>query len=622
MLLDSFAPVRFDVAAARDDRVLLEAASGGLDVMVFPGPRPHDAMARFTERVGRTPLPPLWALGHHHSRRAGASARSIRALAGEIRRRGIPIDAVHLHAAHRDADRPINWNPVRFPDAAHLIADLSRHGLRTVSVVDAGVKADPKWAPNRDGWTRDAFCKNADGSDLRLSTKTGDRLLPDFNRSEVRAWWGEGLCALVDDGVAGISNCAVGTARWKTAARGAKRVLSRRGSDPSRAVQADPAEPKGSVSLEQVRNLYGLQHARATREGLEAIGHERRPFVLTRSGTTGIQRHAAVAVGGNESRWSDLRRSVPLLLGLSVSGAAFCGVDIGGSARPCTPELFARWIQLGALYPLARTHSTGIARRQEPWRFGRRVERIAHEALQLRMRLLPYIYGLFREAEETGAPVWRPLFWEFPEDPEAALIEDQLLLGGSLLVAPVLVRGAREREVYLPPGSWTCWHDDACYTGPRRMTVAAPLDRLPLFVRGGSVIPMQSAVNQVEKSAAEPCILAVYPGADASGSLVEDDGETTAHRGGVIARTSLRLWARAGGRLRLEIGRREGPFRLPERPLRVEVHGCPPPTAVYLDGARLARRTEAPGWTTRDGRLTVRLVDRGAGASIEVDPAP
>jgi alpha-glucosidase len=619
VLLDSFAPVHCDVAATREDRVLLEVASGGIDLMVFPGPEPRHVMARFTGRVGRTQLPPLWALGHHQSRRSYASARAIRVLAREIRRRGIPSDVIHLDVAHRDAGRLFSWSPKRFPDPARLLADLRSQGLRAVSAVDAGVKIDPEWEVYRDGCARDVFCKCGDGSPLALPTRSGDRLLPDFNRSEARAWWSEGLGALLEDGVAGISICAIRTSRWRSAAR---KVMRRRSCDPARAVQADPAEPKGSVGQEQVRNLYELQHARATRAALESIDRERRAFVVTRSGTTGIQRYAAVSAGENDSRWAHLRRSVPELLGLSLSGAAFCGVDIGGFFRSCTPELFARWIQLGALYPFARTHGARAARRQEPWRFGRRVQRIAHEALALRMRLLPYLYGLFREAEETGAPIWRPLCWEFPEDASAAEVEDQLLLGPSLLVAPVLERGARERSVYLPPGSWTCWHDDARYTGPRRMASAAPLDRLPLFVRAGSVIPMQSAVSHVEKTALEPCILAVYPGADASGALVEDDGETTAYRGGVCARTSLRLWSRAGGRLRLEIGRREGPFRISERPLRVEVHGCPPPVAVYLDGARLLEQTDAPGWMVRDGRLTVRLMDTGAGASIEIDPAP
>jgi alpha-glucosidase len=311
-----------------------------------------------------------------------------------------------------------------------------------------------------------------------------------------------------------------------------------------------------------------------------------------------------------------------MLLNLSLSGVSFCGADIGGFSFSCTPELYARWIQLGALYPFARTHSMWAARRQEPWRFGARVERIARQALELRMRLLPYLYGLFREAESTGAPVWRPLFYEFPDEPAAAEVEDQLMLGPSLLVAPVVERGAREREVWLPPGTWLSWHDGARFSGSRRVRVAAPLEHLPLFVRGGSVIPTRSPVGHVGERPAEPCVLEVFPGGDSATELVEDDGETTAYRDEVVARTALRLWGQAGGRLRVELSPREGSYPVPERTVRVAVHTCPRPTAVYLDGSRLAESDAVPGYTAREGRVDVRFEDRGQGAAIEIDPAP
>jgi alpha-glucosidase len=611
VLLDTFGAAHFDVAAAREDRVALKTASGGLDLVLLPGPLPRDVIARFTERVGRAPLPPLWALGHHQLARTASGERAVRATASEIRRRGIPTDAIHIDVGRGRAGRTLTWNAKRFPTPERLLEDLASQGLRTVGAVRPSAASDPGWDVYRSGFDRDAFCKDESGSVLALRTRAGRAALPDFNRAEVRAWWGEEHAAFCGAGLAGILQRAVEPARWRIALRGGPRLL-----------QADPAEPKRTLLWEQVRNLYGLQHARAARAALESIGRERRPFVLTHTGTTGIQRYAAVSAGYSAGRWSQLRQSIPVLLGLSLSGVVFCGADIAGGVWPCAPELYARWMQLGALYPLARTRRTWVAHGGRPWRSDRRAERAAHAAMMLRMQLLPYLYGLFREAETTGAPVWRPLFFEFPGDVGSAEIEDQFMLGPLLLAAPVVERGAQERSVYLPPGSWTSWHDGARYTGPRRLAVAAPLERMPLFARAGSVIPTQSAVSHVGMRATEPCILAVYPGADSSGCLVEDDGETTAYRGGVCGRTSLRLWNRAGGRLRLEIGRREGPYRIPERPQRVVVHGCPPPRAVYLDGARVASREQPPGWVARDGAVHVHLVDRGAGAAIEIDPAP
>ncbi len=628
VLLEAFGPSHFDVAASRPDRVLLEVLHGGIDLALFPGSSPREVLERFSARVGRTPLPPLWALGHHQSRWSYRSERELRALCREIRRRGIPTDVVHLDIDYMDGYRVFTWHPKRFPDPRRLLGDLAERGFRVVAIVDPGVKVDPLYPVYREGLARDVFCKRDDGESFSLRVWPGEAALPDFNREDVRQWWGEQHRALLDAGVAGIWNDMNEPAGWSADLRLGRLMLPVKKQDLSRVVQRDPTGAPRDVPHEEVRNLYGTQHCRATRAALEAGAttdasiDAPRPFVLTRSGYTGIQRHAAVWTGDNASRWSHLRGSIPMLLNLSLSGVAFCGADIGGFFRSCTPELYARWIQLGALYPFARTHSMWAARRQEPWRFGRRVEGIAREALRLRMRLLPYLYGLFREAEERGAPVWRPLFYEFPDDPESAAIEDQLLLGPSLLVAPVVTRGARERELYLPPGGWISWHDDALYRGPRRLRVPAPLERIPLFARAGCVIPTRSPVQHVAEPAQEPCVFEVFPGRDAQQSFVEDDGLSVAYRAGRVAVTPLRLWSNAGGRLRFEIGAREGTFAIPERPLRVSVHACPPPQAVYVDGERLARGDGAPGFSEADCRVDVRLRDRGHGAAIEIAPAP
>jgi alpha-glucosidase len=622
VLLEAFAASRFDVAAERADRVLLEATQGGLDLALFPGPTPREVLARYSARVGRAPLPPRWALGHHQSRWGYKSAREIRALAREIRRRGIPGDVLHLDIDYMDGYRVFTWHPKSFPDPRALCADLAAQGFRIVTIVDPGVKADPAYAVYRDGVARGVFCRRDDGECFSLRVWPGASALPDFNREDARAWWAEQHRPLLEAGVAGIWNDMNEPAGWTSDVRAGRLMIPLRGQDLSRVVQADPTGAPHDLPHEAVRNLYGLQHCRATRAALESDPRRRRPFLLTRSGYAGVQRYAAVWTGDNASRWSHLRGSIPMLLNLSLSGVPFCGADIGGFFRSCTPELYARWIQLGALYPFARTHSMWATRRQEPWRFGHRVEAIARDALRLRMRLLPYLEDLFREAERSGAPVWRPLFYEFPDDAEAAAVEDQLLLGPSLLVAPVVERGARERELYLPPGGWFAWHDGAFYRGPRRLRVEAPLERIPLFARAGSVIPTQSPVEHTGERAAEPCVFEVFPGRDSQTVHVEDDGETVAYREGHQASTTLRLWSHAGGRLRFEIGAREGAFEIPERTLRVRVHACPRPQAVFVDGERLEAGGGAPGYAAGDGWVDVRLRDRGRGAAIEIAPAP
>jgi alpha-glucosidase len=623
VLLESIAPSRFDVAASQGDRVVMETDAGGIDVTVFPGPRPRDVVRRFTARVGRMPLPPLWALGHHQSRWSYASEREVRRLAAEIRRRRIPTDAIHLDIDHMDGFRVFTWHPRRFRDPKQLTRDLAEAGFSVVAIVDPGVKVDPGFDVFREGLERDVFCRRADGELFTLQVWPGDAALPDFNRDEVRDWWGVQHRPLIAAGVAGIWNDMNEPAGWRRSLRLGRMVVPTRSQDLSKVQQSDPNDRERLVPHESVRNVYGHQQCRATRAALEGSSPERRPFVLTRSGYAGIQRFAAMWTGDNQSRWSHLRESIPMLLNLSLSGVAFCGADIGGFALPCSRELYARWIQLGALYPFARTHAMWGKGRQEPWSFGPRVEAIARASLERRMRLLPYLYGLFREAEQTGAPVWRPLFYEFPDDELAPTIEDQVMVGPSLLVAPVLEKGGRARDVYLPSGVWMSWDDDARYAGPRRIRVAAPLERLPIFVRGGSVIPTRSPVQHVGAPPAEPCVLEVFPGADGRQVLFEDDGRSTAHRHGVSARTPLSLWDRAGGRLRLEIGRREGDYAVPARPARIAAHGCPAPDSVHFDGLRLDASASAPTrYRFAEGRVDVRFVDDGEAHVVEIDPAP
>jgi alpha-glucosidase len=241
-----------------------------------------------------------------------------------------------------------------------------------------------------------------------------------------------------------------------------------------------------------------------------------------------------VWTGDNSSTWEHLRMSLPMLCNLGLSGVPFVGADIGGFWGDAEPELFARWIQVGVLYPLMRGHSHARHRPNEPWEFGAEVEEVARAALRLRAELRPYLYALFHEAAATGAPVLRPLLWEFPEDARAVSIEDEVLLGDALLAAPVCHPGERRREVYLPGGGWYDWWTGAACDGPTDLRVDAPLDRLPLFARAGSLVPL-ATLDDGCRPDASTLRLRAFPG-DGAGTIYDDDGETLAYRDGVYAR--------------------------------------------------------------------------------------
>jgi len=578
--------VELDADAGRPNALGIAAEDGDLDLWILPGPRPADVLARLAERLGGAPLPPRWALRHHMVTDA-RTVRAVERLARRARKRGMELGALH-HRATARASRLARGGSAR----AELAPVVAAHGLRSVVRVEPDVRVDPDDPVYRDGLARGVFVRDAEG---RVATRRG-AARPDLARADAWRWWSEHHRARAETGASGF---------WSPPAS----PLADRGR---------PANGAGEPGL------HGTRQAAAARRALEAARHGARPFVLAEAGGPGVTREAALALAPEPEGRHGLRARIPRILSLSLSGAAFCGVDLCDAG---SPELVARAVQIAALQPLLRSRGRAAGRVLLRGSAGTRADAIAREAFALRARLLPYLYGLLRAAEETGAPVWRPLFYAFPEDAAAAGVDDQFLVGTALLAAPVCTRGTRERDVYLPPGDWYAWHDHGLHRGPRTLRVAAPLERLPLFVRAGALIPTEPPAPD---DAAGPTVptLEVFPGHDGALDWTEDDGETLAYRDGALARTSVRLWSRAGGRLRVELGRREGSWRPATPAVRLLLHACPPPRRVLLDGAPLHDDTaapdgpDAPRYRVGNGWVEIRLPDVDRGAAVEVEPRP
>jgi len=464
----------WDMGHASPDRWSLRADSGEMDLYLFTGPRVPEIVERFTELTGRTPLPPRWALGYHQCRFGYTSRAEVERVAAEMRRRRFPCDALWLDIDHMDGHRVFTFGK-RFPRPREMLAKLRRAGFRVVAIANPGVKNDPKFAVLRRGRALDAFVKDAGGRrDFVGKVWPGRSRFPDFLDVRVRRWWAREQAKFMRAGLDGIWCDMNEPALFDT---------------PGKTLPGDcvhrPAE-KTTATHAAVHNLYGQAMAAAAREGALLAKPRERPFVLTRAGYAGIQRHAAVWTGDNSSTWEHLAASVPALLNLGLSGVAFCGTDVGGFLDSPTPELFARWMQLGALMPFFRNHSNKDSRPQEPWEFGPEVERICRDAIRLRYRLRPYLEQCFTEAHERGWPVMRPLLFHFQDDAVAAACNDQFLLGAHLLVAPVLAPGVASRSVYLPRGRWRDVWSWRAFRGGRHILAPAPLDRVPLFVREGA----------------------------------------------------------------------------------------------------------------------------------------
>jgi alpha-glucosidase len=393
-----------------------------------------------------------------------------------------------------------------------------------------------------------------------------DSVFADFMRPEVRAWWGSLQSVLTEVGVSGIWNDmnepVVFNKPFSEGGGGA-------GTLPLDSVQG-PANERTTHA--EVHNLYGLNMARASYEGQRQLRPTERPFVLTRSAYAGIQRWSACWMGDNSSWWEHLEMSLPQLMNMGLSGVAFVGVDIGGFFDRCSPELLVRWAQFGALMPFCRNHACNGTPYQEPWRFGPEVEAHYRAAMKLRYRLLPYIYSLFWQANQTGAPILRPLFYHFPNDAATYKLHDQILLGPALMAAPILRPGQTHRAVYLPEGTWYDWHTGEKFTGPTHILAHAPLEKMPLYARAGSVVPLGPEMNYTAEKPLSPLTLRVFAGAEGDFDLYEDDGLTFAFEQGAWCVTHLAV--------RLESGKtilqatRTGDYEPPQRQTVIELIGA------------------------------------------------
>ncbi|MEV8587081.1 glycoside hydrolase family 31 protein [Streptomyces sp. NPDC051180] len=458
--------------------------------------------------TGAPALPPSWALGPQHARWGFGSAREVRRVVAGYRERGLPLSAVHLDIDHYDGHRVFTVDRERFPDLPGLAAELSEQGVRLVSIVDPAVKVEPGDPLYDEGRAAGAFVRDARGREVHGEVWPGTCAYPDFTDPAVREWWGGLYEERLRQGFSGVwhdMNEPVAFAPFgePTLPRSARHALDGRGGD-----------------HREAHNVYGLTMARAGYEGLRRLRPEERPFLFTRSGWAGMQRYGGTWSGDVSTGWPGLRASLALVLGLGLCGVPYSGPDVGGFDGSPSPELFLRWYQLGAWLPLFRTHAAIDAGRREPWEFGPEVLEHARGVLAERERLRPYFETLARLARMTGAPYVRPVWWGTPEDRLLRDCEDAFLLGDALLVAPVLTRGADRRAVRLPRGRWYDTATGQAYEGPGQVLLDAPLSRVPVLARAGSVLAVRGDDGELALEVWAPAA-----GRTGGGLVVRDTGD-------------------------------------------------------------------------------------------------
>ncbi|MBI4749218.1 MAG: DUF4968 domain-containing protein [Acidobacteria bacterium] len=524
----------FDMGKTNPNRYTFGVAGGILNYYVFTGGEtrsPEKIVAAYAAMTGRGSLPPLWALGFQQSRWSYHPEARVREIADNFRRRKIPADTIYLDIDYMDGFRVFTWDKKRFPDPKKLISDLRQDGFRTVVIIDPGIKVDDKYGVYQSGQAGNHFVKTADGKEFQATVWPGTCAFPDFTNPQARAWFGSHYAGNLDDGISGFWNDMNEPATFLPWDLKEPNTLHHPlKTFPLTNRHAGDGHPGDHA---RYHNVYGMQMARATFEGLRNLRPNLRPFVLTRAGYAGIQRYSAIWTGDNVASWDHLALSIPMLTNLSISGVSLVGADVGGFSGNPSAELNTRWMQAAALTPMYRSHTEAGSNDQEPWAFGPEFEKINRQAIELRYQLLPYLYSQFHNHEQTGQPVMRPLWYQFPHDQNTYLIDDQYLIGSDLLVAPVVKQGATKRRVYFPAGTdWIDWWTGIRMTGGNWVEVEAPIERLPLFVRAGAVLPTQPIVQNTGEMANQPLFLTIAAGNNQQGEFFEDAGEGYGYRQG------------------------------------------------------------------------------------------
>ena len=578
-------------------RIVYTAASGRLTWYFLIGPDLRGVMREVAELLGRSPMPPRWALGFLQSTRHFHDTAELRRLPRTIRDRRIPCDGLIYLSTYGEAQ---GWNkgvghlefqPELWPDPAGLLREArDQHFELITHEYPVLHEESPLFAEAESrGYLLAAGYERVSASGRPPATyREGQRYL-DFSNPAVGRWWWTAHRDLVRLGIAGW---------WLDGGEG------------------PPATAKlhaGDGTL--LHNIYDRLRHQTFAEGEAADRPDQRVFLLCRSGAAGMQRFGATCWSGDiNNDFPTLEAQIPLGLNTGLSGIPYWGTDIGGFFHPIpeTAELYARWFQLGAFSPIFRSHGW-VWREHVPWAHGPEVEAICRRYAELRYRLLPYTYTLAWEAHTLGLPLMRPLVLNYPDDPRVWTLGHEFLWGDNLLVAPVTREGATAWPVYLPAGRWYDFWTGNRYEGPGGITVPAPLDRLPLLVRAGAILPMGPVVQHTGERPLDEVTLLIYPEGTSRFELYEDDGRSNTYLRGRHALTSFECAAEPG-RVTVRVGEPVGDRSLVPAGrcylLRLRVDG---PTAVAVGGHGDLPRRDGPGpagpgwWVDGEGFTLVRL---------------
>ena len=593
VLLDNTWRSTFDFGRTTDNVYSFGAEDGPIDLYLFLGPSPRQVVETYAWLTGTPPLPPRWSLGFQQSRYSYAPEKKLVNVAEHLRADHIPADALYLDIDFQDRNRPFTVDKNAFPDMASTVSKLKAMHFHTVAITDLHIANAPNqgYAPFDTGSAGDHFVHNPNGSVFTGVVWPGPSVFPDFTQQSSREWWGTLYKPFVTDGFEGFWNDMNEPSVFNTPNKTMPLDTVHRIDEPGFATR--------SASHSEIHNVYGMENSRGTYDGLRRLDPDKRPFVLTRATYAGGQRYAVTWTGDDSSTWDHLRLATFMLKNLGLSGFGFAGADIGGFAGSPPMDLLTRWLEIGAFQPIDRDHSEKGSRDQEPWVGGPEQEAIRRRYIEERYRLMPYLYTGAEENSRTGVPMMRPLFLDYPDaasDKHPLDVDGstggEFLLGHDLLIAPSPY--PEEPDAYTVEFPTALWYD--YWTGkPVPATVAPPqsinfvkndmpvspsipltaivhptLETLPVYVRGGAIVPIAPLTQSTDEVPNGPLTLRVYEGPNCRGSLYHDDGETFAFQRGQFLRMTFSCSSQADG-LHVTVSPHEGTYPAWWKAIHIEV---------------------------------------------------
>ncbi len=571
LYLDNTSNLSADIGKTDPDALIITAPAGGCRLYVIAGDTPAELVQRWTGLTGRSALPPLWVLGYMQSKCAFWDWEEIDDVIETFREQNVPLDSIvfdfNWARTFNDFHWADRWQGLSAEKMHHY---REKYGIRFMAS-NSGPMLKSDSCTHPAAQEAGIIAKDAQGKPVVCGYYSGE--LIDYTNPAAAAWLKPQLDRIMEDGV---------EAWW-----------------------LDLTEPEGDSETTQyhagsranIHNIFSNAVTAAFQNVMEQHSPGKRPFVLTRTGTAGIQRRpTALWTGDIYSEYGTLQAHVPEALNTQLSGVGMWTCDTGGFLSPTNNDacphnlyhndraehahLYERWMQFSTFTPILRTHHAGGE--SVPFRYPDiAVDGMAHY-IRLRYRLIPYIYSLYHEQYRTGAPLMRPLFWHHPADDRACAVSDEYLFGRDLLVAPVLTENTNRREVYFPQGSWYDLDYGYLYEGPCTAEVYAPHNRIPVFARGGALIPMAKNALSTRDLDLRDLDLHVWPEGSDTFTLFADDGETTAYQQGVMTATAITCDASAD---RLHLTLRADNDLFAPRTVTMHIHMKNAPANILVNGA-------------------------------------